>query len=91
MEDGFVLMGVSKRGWSSWLAATADSSLYPKVIGVVPLVPITPSLQEDLHRMYQSYGGFTFAFHEYMKTGLTAHLDEDLVTFTTKALDPLLF
>jgi PhoPQ-activated pathogenicity-related protein len=43
-------MGGSKRGWLTWMVGAADSYLHPRVAGIIPLIPIVPSMVKDLHR-----------------------------------------
>ena len=61
----WVVTGKSKRGWTTWLIGATNCSKCEKVIGIVPEAPIVPSLTEEVHRMKQDYGAFTFAFEPY--------------------------
>ena len=71
--SGWLVSGASKRGWASWLVGAATCTNCPTVVGLAPLVPIVPSLMTDVHIQFRSYGGFTFAFRDYLDAGLQVH------------------
>ena len=50
---------------------------FPSWTILAPLVPIVPSLMKDVHQQFRSYGGFTFAFRDYLEAGLQPMLDSD--------------
>jgi PhoPQ-activated pathogenicity-related protein len=70
-----VVSGASKRGWTTWMVGAATCPDCPTVIGIAPLVPIVPDLNQIVHRQYQSLGGFTFAFKDYKEAGLFDIID----------------
>ena len=53
------------------------------------MVPIEPNLLEGAHIMYQSYGGWTFAFNDYTDAGIMQSLDDDKFGLVWNFLDPL--
>lgn len=57
----------------------------------MPLVPIVPNLRSELHRQYQAYGGFSFAFEPYIETGLIKVIDTELAQSAMQMIDPLTF
>jgi len=61
------------------------------VIGIIPLVPIVPDLRANLHRMWQAYGGFSFAFQPYMDTDTIKFIDKPLAIDGFQMIDPLSF
>ena len=71
-EDvGFFVTGASKRGQLTWQVGVANRpDIYPPILGIMPMVPIVPQLPRDMHRMWRSYGGFTFAMHDFVEIGL---------------------
>lgn len=38
----------------------------PKLTAIVPMVPIMPVMGQEIHRQWQAYGGFSWAFEPYM-------------------------
>ena len=91
MEGGWIASGASKRGWTSWLIGGVTCEKCVNIIGVVPLVPILPALTTELHRQWQSYGGFSFAFKDYLDAGLVDKMDEDYAIEGIAMVDPMTF
>ena len=50
ISAGWIAAGASKRGWTTWLVGGVTCESCIKLAGIVPLVPIVPSLQAELHR-----------------------------------------
>ena len=76
--ESWALSGASKRGWLCYLTAVTECRGCGVNIGVItPLVPIVPSIVKDIHRMWQAYDGFTFAFKDYVDAGLTPLFDTE--------------
>ncbi len=69
--DGFVLAGMSKRGWVSWTAASID----PRVKGVVPMVIDLLNLNESFTHHYNAYGFWSPAIKDYLESGIVEHRD----------------
>jgi hypothetical protein len=44
-----------------------------------------------MHRQWQAYGGWTFAFKDYLEVNLTAHIDDSRMVQLTDAVDPMNF
>ena len=70
--DGWVVSGASKRGWTTWDVGIARCESCPaKIVALAPLVPIVPDISAEVHRMWQAYGGFTWAFDDYTALNIT--------------------
>ena len=69
--EGWVVSGASKRGWTTWDVAVATCDTCVKVIAIAPQVPIVPDINSEVHHMWQTLGGFTWAFQDYLELNLT--------------------
>ena len=47
--EGWIPTGFSKRGWTTWLIGATKCKTCTKIIGMVPMVPITPNLIQIFH------------------------------------------
>lgn len=75
--DQFIVMGASKRGWTTWsLAATDD-----RVKLCVPLVMSLLHFEETLQSHFRAFeGGWSFAFRPYYRENLTLEFDNPIAT-----------
>ncbi|CDG21570.1 PqaA protein [Xenorhabdus poinarii G6] len=63
----FIVTGVSKRGWTTWLTAISD----PDVEAIVPFAIDLLNIDLALEHMYRSYGGnWPVAFYPYYQQGI---------------------
>jgi len=69
-------------------AAVKCESCAAKVIAVAPMVPIVPNLIADVHTQWQSYNGFTFAFHDYIDANITTKVDTEAFAMPMNISDP---
>ncbi|HEN3566347.1 TPA: PhoPQ-regulated protein [Yersinia enterocolitica] len=84
--DSFIVSGVSKRGWTTWLTAIAD----PRVEGIVPFVIDLLGTHAGLEHMYRSYGGnWPIAFAPYYQQEIDKKLDTPGFAKLMQIIDPL--
>ena len=62
------------------------SNLTSTVLGVESLHFI--SIPQNLHHMYRAYGGWTFAFRDYLDLNVTMHLDDPRFEQMAAIIDP---
>lgn len=86
--EGFIVAGASKRGWTTWAVGMVTCDSCPKILAIAPLVPIVPSLHLEMHRMWQAYNGWTFAFSDYMQQNCTRYLDTPEFAQMLSIVDP---
>jgi PhoPQ-activated pathogenicity-related protein len=89
-QGGWFVAGASKRGWTTWMvgAVTCPSPECPTILGIAPLVPIVPNMVQEIHRQWKAYGGWTFAFTDYLEVNLTAHVDDPQFAEAMAVVDP---
>ncbi|CNJ13533.1 MULTISPECIES: PhoPQ-activated protein PqaA family protein [Yersinia] len=84
--DSFIVTGLSKRGWVTWLTAIADS----RVSAIVPFVFDLLDTRAALDHMYQSYGGnWPIAFGPYYQNDIDKKLDTPGFAKLMQVVDPL--
>jgi PhoPQ-activated pathogenicity-related protein len=88
---GWIVSGASKRGWTTWAIGAATCESCVNILGIVPMVPIVPNMVKEIHRQWQSYGGFTFAFSDYTVLNLTMHVDDPIFQIGEKIVDPAFY
>ena len=88
--DGWVVMGTSKRGWTTWMIGSSTCKNCPKIKGIIPMVPIEPTFFEGVHQMWRSFGAFSWAFKDYTdKDIIMPGFDTDSWKIAEDILDPL--
>ena len=87
--DNWMVAGASKRGWTTWMVGVTDCKNCVNIAGIMPLVPIMPNLLDGAHQQWKSYGGWTFAFYDYVDAGIMQWLDDEIFGNLTHFLDPL--
>ena len=79
--------GRSKRGWTTWLLGCVDQRVFP----LLPIVLDLLNWHDNLHHLFQAYGGWSWVFlpywdeniPRYIKNSMSAEIFEDM------AIDPL--
>ncbi len=79
VED-FLLIGASKRGWTTWLTSAID----PRVKAMVSIVIDIPNFGEQANNHWESYGFYTQAIKDYIDFNIFCRFydteGEDLLT-----------
>ena len=64
--DRFVLLGESKRGWASWMAAAADD----RIIGIIPVCCDFLNVKQCFTHHFNSLGAWSPAIRDYTVAGI---------------------
>jgi PhoPQ-activated pathogenicity-related protein len=59
--NGFVVAGVSKRGWTTWTTAAMDQ----RVVAIVPFVIDMLNIEPSFKHHFAAYGFYAPAVHDY--------------------------
>ncbi|KAK7112150.1 autocrine proliferation repressor protein A-like [Littorina saxatilis] len=81
----YFVAGASKRGWTTWTAASVDK----RVVGIAPIVMDLLNMVKNLHHHYRAYGGWTFAFKDYYDLNFTSQLDNPNTQAMADIIDPI--
>ena len=60
--DSFIVMGASKRGWTTWLTAAVDA----RVVGIAPLVFDALNMDVQMAHHHDVYGYYSEALQDYV-------------------------
>lgn len=81
----FLISGISKRGWTTWLtAATQD----PRVVAIAPMVIEMLNFPEFFKSQYLAYGDFSEKIGDYVKLNIPQALESDFGKQVVKMIDP---
>ena len=84
---GFVVLGASKRGWTTWLTAAID----PRVKGIAPMVYNNLNLAEQMKLQLRSFGTFSSEIADYTELGLTQIAQSEEGAKLAAIVDPYSF
>jgi len=80
----FTVSGASKRGWTSWLIAAADS----RVASVAPMVIDMLNIPAQLQLQRVTFGGLSKQIHDYEEIGLPDWIDTPAGRELVSMVDP---
>ena len=84
----FVVAGISKRGWVTWLAALGDQ----RVSAIMPIVSDLLNLKTVLNQIYENYQhSWPIAFYDYEQAGIPARLPTMAFDRLTNIVDPMTY
>jgi len=82
---GFVVMGASKRGWTTWLTGAADPA---RVKGIVPMVYDNLNLPAQMRQQMRYFGKFSEQISPYTERNIQAALATDQGMSLANIVDP---
>lgn len=82
--DGFVVTGASKRGWTTWLTAAADS----RVRGIAPMVFDNLNFGAQMPRQLELWGKYSEQIDDYSRRGLQQQLATERGKKLLSIVDP---
>lgn len=80
----FVVSGMSKRGWTTWLTGATD----PRVVGLAPMVIDMLNMQAQTQWAEKVYGRQSDQIHDYTDLGLVARMDDPPMKKLRDWVDP---
>ncbi|NLX06084.1 MAG: PhoPQ-activated pathogenicity [Phycisphaerae bacterium] len=87
--DQFVISGISKRGWSAWLAAAVDAlAQEPRVAAIAPMVFDALNLQESFQHHYDVYQSWSWPVQPYVDAGIFDRLGSPEADMLMEIIDP---
>ncbi|MBN2311667.1 MAG: PhoPQ-activated pathogenicity [Candidatus Hydrogenedentes bacterium] len=82
--DDFLVIGASKRGWTTWLTAAVD----PRVDVFAPIVIDVLNMDEQVIHFWEAYGFYQPAVADYVEFDLFCRLQEPNGQNGLKIIDP---
>ncbi len=83
--SGVFLTGASKRGWTTWLAASVDK----RVRGMAPLVIDILDFNAQIRHHYAGYGFYAPALRDYENARVIARLNDKGIQGVVAHVDPI--
>lgn len=82
--DGFVVVGASKRGWTTWLTGVVDR----RVVAIIPMVIDVLNVTESMHHHFAAYGFWAPALENYIEQKIMDRIDTPAFQSLMKLVDP---
>lgn len=85
--DGFVVCGVSKRGWTTWLTAAVDT----RVKAIAPMAYDNLDLPAQMRHQLLRFGGYSSSIGDYTARGLPELLSSERGEALVGIVDPFVY
>jgi PhoPQ-activated pathogenicity-related protein len=86
--DYYSVAGASKRGWTTWMVGAVDPT---RVMAIIPVVLDAINFAEVEHHQWKSYGGWSWALHDYVEMDIMSRLDSPEMLQLQQNVDPFFF
>ena len=83
--ERFVMNGISKRGWTTWLTAACDDK---RVVAIAPMVIDILNMPISVPYQKHMYGNYSIHIQDYVNLGLTEQLSTTSGGELIKMIDP---
>lgn len=84
---GFIVLGGSKRGWTTWLTAATDE----RVAGIIPISYDTLNLRTQMEHQISAWGSYSHSIREYVETGVLNSLEGEPEDLLFRMVDPFTY
>lgn len=81
----FVINGVSKRGWTTWMAAATED---PRIVAIAPMVIDILNMPVNIEYQRHMYGNYSYEIRDYVNLGLTETVNRKEGLDLVKMVDP---
>ena len=85
--DKFIVLGGSKRGWTTWLTAAVDS----RVAAVIPIVIDVLNVEKFMVQHVETYGFWAKALYDYHYNHVMEYIGTEAMVDLMKNEDPYLY
>jgi len=83
-QEDFMVLGASKRGWTTWLTAAVD----PRVDSFASIVIDVLNMDEQVLNFWEAYGFYQPAVQDYVEFDIFCRLQEPNAVDCLKIIDP---
>jgi len=83
--DNFIIGGVSKRGWTTWLAGASQDK---RVRAIIPMVIDTLNIEKQIPHQIEVYGKASDKIHDYNDSGVLDKLNIEKGKKLLQMIDP---
>ena len=85
--NNFVVTGASKRGWTTWLTAAADS----RVSAIAPVVIGLLNMEQSFRHHFATYGQWSPAVQDYVDMSIFDWLGTEQLEASRQIIDPYVY
>jgi len=84
----FVVIGASKRGWTTWMSAVTQDK---RIIGIAPMVIDNLDIPTQMKHQVDTWGDYSIQIQDYTRRGLQTTLQDRGGKSLTSLVDPFVY